>query len=132
MLSIQGMMTINNDGEKRAAHPEAIFIGKEVFMITVIASIHVKPGHTAQFLDIFKSNVTAVFAEEGCIEYYPTVDVKTGLPPQELDENMVTIIEKWETPDALKNHLGSPHMLAYREQVKEIVEKLTVKVLKEA
>ncbi len=68
----------------------------------------------------------------GCIEYYPAVDVQTGLPPQELDENVVTVIEKWENLDALKNHLGTPHMLAYREQVKEIVEKLTVKVLKEA
>ena len=101
-------------------------------MITVIASIHVKPGNISRFIDIFKANIPAVLAEDGCIEYYPTVDVKTGLPPQELDENVVTIIEKWENTDALKKHLGSPHMLAYREQVKEIVEKVTVKVLKEA
>lgn len=101
-------------------------------MITVIASIQVKPGHAAQFLDIFKSNVPAVLTEKGCIEYYPAVDVQTGLPPQELNENVVTVIEKWEDIDALQNHLGAPHMLAYREQVKEIVEKLTVKVLKEA
>ncbi len=118
--------------KKGEGHPGAIFIGKEILMITVIASIHVKPGHTSQLLDRFKSNVPAVLAEEGCIEYYPAVDVQTGLPPQELDENVVTVIEKWENLDALKNHLGTPHMLAYREQVKEIVEKLTVKVLKEA
>ncbi len=107
-------------------------MGKEIFMITVIASIHVKPGHISQFIDIFKSNVPAVLAEEGCIEYYPTVDLKTGLPPQELNENVVTIVEKWGNPHALKSHLETPHMMAYREQVKEIVEKLTVKVLKEA
>jgi len=101
-------------------------------MITVIASIHVKPGNISQFIDIFKSNVPAVLAEEGCIEYYPAVDIKTGLPPQELNENLVTIVEKWENTDALKNHLGSPHMMAYREQVKEIVEKVAVRVLKEA
>jgi len=101
-------------------------------MITVIASIHVKPGHIPQFIDIFKSNVPAVLAEEGCLEYYPTVDVQTGLPPQELDENLVTVIEKWENVDALRNHLGTPHMLAYRERVKDIVLKLTVKVLQEA
>ena len=118
--------------KKGEDHPRTIFIGKDIFMITVIASIHVKPGNISQFIDIFKSNVPAVLAEEGCIEYYPAIDAQTGLPPQELNENVVTIIEKWETPDALKSHLGSPHMLAYREQVKEIVEKLTVKVLKEA
>ena len=101
-------------------------------MITVIASIQVKPGGISQFIDIFKSNVPAVLAETGCIEYYPAVDVQTGLPPQELDENVVTIIEKWENVDALQNHLGSPHMLDYREQAKELVEKSTIKVLKEA
>jgi len=101
-------------------------------MITVIASIHVKPGHISQFIEIFNSNVPAVLAEEGCIEYYPTVDVQTGLPPQELDEKVVTVIEKWKNVDALQKHLGTPHMLAYRERVKGIVTKLTVKVLKEA
>jgi len=101
-------------------------------MITVIASIHVKPGHIPQFIDIFKSNLQAVLAEEGCIEYYPTVDIQTGLPPQELDEKVVTVVEKWENVDALRNHLGTPHMLAYRERTKDIVLKLTVKVLKEA
>ncbi|MBL6979284.1 MAG: hypothetical protein ISR61_10065 [Desulfobacteraceae bacterium] len=45
--------------------------------------------------------------------------------------NPFLIDPKWENTDALKNHFGSPHMLAYREQVKELVEKLTVKVLKE-
>ena len=112
--------------------PGAIFIKKELFMITVIASVHVKPGHISQFIDIFKSNIPAVLAEAGCMEYYPTVDVQTGLPPQELDENVVTVIEKWKDTDALQNHLGSPHMLAYSERVKEIVLKLTLKVLKEA
>ena len=45
---------------------------------------------------------------------------------------VVVVIEKWKNLDALKNHLGTPHMLAYREQVKEIVEKLSIKVLKKA
>lgn len=101
-------------------------------MITVVASIHVKPGHISQFIDIFKANIPAVLAEDGCIEYYPAVDIETGLPPQELNENLLTIIEKWESTDALKNHLGAPHMLAYREQVKNIVEKVTVRVLQKA
>ena len=101
-------------------------------MITVIAAIYVKPGHISQFLDKFKSNVPAVLEEKGCLGYYPTIDLQTGLPPQELDENVVTVIEKWEDLNALNNHLGTPHMIAYREQVKDIVENLTLKVLKEA
>ena len=69
--------------------------------------------------------------EKGCIEYFPAVDIDTDLPPQALDENMVTIIEKWEDVEALKVHLVAPHMLAYREKVKDMVENLSFKVLQE-
>jgi quinol monooxygenase YgiN len=45
---------------------------------------------------------------------------------------MVTIIEKWDSLEALRNHLTAPHMLAYREKIKDIVEDLSLKVLQEA
>lgn len=102
-----------------------------VSMINVIASIKVKEGRVAEFIDIFKKNVPNVLVEKGCLGYVPTVDQPSGLPPQELDGNMVTILEKWESLDALKDHLAAPHMLSYREQVKDIVENLTIKILKE-
>ncbi len=101
-------------------------------MINVIASIRVKAGKRSEFLQIFKSNVPSVKKERGCIEYFPAIDIEAGLPPQTLDENVVTIIEKWESPEALRDHLKTPHMLAYREKVKEIVENVLLKVLKEA
>jgi len=62
----------------------------------------------------------------------PTIDVPTGLPPQELNNNVVTIIEKWDSLEDLKAHLSAPHMLEYREQTKDLVEKMSVKVLKKA
>jgi quinol monooxygenase YgiN len=49
-----------------------------------------------------------------------------------LDDNVVTIIERWESLEALRDHLEAPHMLAYREKVKNIVTGLSLKVLKEA
>ncbi len=100
-------------------------------MINVIASIQIKEGKVSEFLEIFKSNVPNVREEKGCIEYFPAVDIDTDLPPQALDENMVTIIEKWEDVEALKVHLVAPHMLAYREKVKDMVENLSLKVLQE-
>jgi quinol monooxygenase YgiN len=48
-----------------------------------------------------------------------------------LDENVVTIIEKWESLEALRDHLEAPHMLAYSEKVKNIVAGLSLKVLRE-
>lgn len=101
-------------------------------MIHVVASIRVKPGRIPEFLEIFKSNVPSVKAEEGCLEYAPTIDIDSGLPPQHIDGNRVTIIEKWESLAALHAHLGTPHMLAYREQVKDIVEDLSLAVLEDA
>lgn len=101
-------------------------------MINVIASIQVKTGRVLEFLEIFKSNVPKVRQEKGCIEYYPTVDIDAELGPQVLDENIITVIEKWEDLGALRAHLKAPHMLAYKEKVKDMVEGVSLKVLKEA
>ena len=101
-------------------------------MINVIASIHVKDGRLSAFLEILKSNVPNVLQEDGCLEYLPTIDVPAGLAPQALNENVVTIIEKWAGLEALQAHLSAPHMLAYREEVKDLVEEMSVKVLAEA
>jgi quinol monooxygenase YgiN len=91
----------------------------------------VREGRLTEFIEIFKSNVPNVREERGCIEYFPTVDINADLPPQSLDRNVVTIIEKWESLDALRDHLKAPHMLSYKERVKDMVEDLSLKVLKE-
>ena len=98
-------------------------------MITVIASITVKEERKSEFIELVKANVPAVLAEAGCIEYAPTVDLATGLPPQILEADVVTIIEKWQSVAALKDHLAAPHMRRYRERVKEMVTGVTIKVL---
>lgn len=98
-------------------------------MITVIASIDVIPDKVVEFVKIFKENVPNVLAEDGCIEYYPTVDIETGLDVQQVNPSLVTIVECWESVDALKNHLKTPHMQNYREQTKDLVKKVSLKVL---
>ena len=104
----------------------------ECEMINVIASIHIKDGYMSEFIDIFKSNIPNVLAEKGCIEYMPTLDVPIDHPGQVLDNNVVTIIEKWGTVEDLKAHMGAPHMMAYREKVTDLVEKVSLKILAEA
>ena len=98
-------------------------------MINIIASIQIKEGRLSEFIEIFKSNVPKVLEEKGCMEYVPTLDVPTGLPPQELNANVVTILEKWDSLEDLKAHLSVPHMLSYREKTKHLVEKMSIKVL---
>ena len=101
-------------------------------MITVIASIQVDQAHLPSFLEIFKSNLTDVRNEPGCIEYYPALDIDAGLPPQTMEPNVVTVIEKWSSLEALQSHLTSPHMQTYRQKVQGMVDSMTLKVLKEA
>jgi quinol monooxygenase YgiN len=101
-------------------------------MLIVLASITVKNGKREQFLEVFKANVPMVRAEEGCVEYAPTVDFETGLAAQKLDDQVVTIVEKWQDIDSLRAHLKAPHMLEYREKVKDLVEEMSLKVLQEA
>jgi quinol monooxygenase YgiN len=101
-------------------------------MVRVIASIHVKEGQLDKFIEIFKSNVPDVLKEKGCTEYVPTIDLATGLPRQELNNNVVTIIEKWLSLEELQAHLSAPHMLAYQKKVKDLVDKVSLKILAEA
>jgi len=99
-------------------------------MIHVIASIQVKSGAREAFLAAFRENIPNVKAEDGCLRYEPTVDVDSGLAVQGAPrEDVVTIVEAWESLDALHAHLKAPHMTAYREQVKEMVAGVTLQVL---
>jgi quinol monooxygenase YgiN len=98
-------------------------------MISVIASVRIKADRVSQFIEIVKANVPEVRKEKGCIEYTPVTDIDSGLPVQKFDKSVVTIVEKWDSVEALKAHLKTPHMLAYREKVKDIVEDLSIKVL---
>ncbi len=100
-------------------------------MINVIASIFIKEGKLSDYLRILKANVPLVRKENGCIEYIPAVDMEAGLVAQVLEKNVVTILERWESMEALNAHLASPHMLEYREKVKDMVARVSVKVLKE-
>lgn len=108
--------------------PSAYNVG----LIDVIASIRVKPGCREKLLARFHANVPNVLAEDGCIHYYPTVDADSGLPPQQKDENVVTVVEQWASLDHLHAHIKAPHMLTYREDVKDWVESVSLKVLTKA
>jgi quinol monooxygenase YgiN len=98
-------------------------------MIHVLASIKVKPGKRDFLIEHLKSNIPNVIKEKGCIEYNSTIDVDYNLDNQTFDENIVTIIEKWENFDSLKKHMHAPHMLSYRENVKDLVENTSLKIL---
>ena len=81
-------------------------------------------------MKIYESFVPKVVAEAGCIMYCPTADVETEIPTQIKEENVITVIEKWQDPESFNAHLCAPHVLEFREDIKGIVEKVSIKVLK--
>lgn len=102
-------------------------------MIHVIATIELADGKREAFLEEFHRIVPLVRAEEGCLEYGPTIDVATGLaaqaPPR---DNVVVVVEKWASLEALRAHLVAPHMTAYRPRVKDLVVGVNLQVLQPA
>jgi quinol monooxygenase YgiN len=100
-------------------------------MVHVIAIVETAHGKRDDFLKEFHKVVPFVRAEEGCIEYGPTIDLDTDFAGP-ARENVVTILEKWEDIHALKEHLVAPHMMEYRKRVKGLVEGMVVHVLRNA
>src|SRR6478672_8863134 len=99
-------------------------------MIHVIASIQTAAGRRDDVLKAFHALRPEVLAEAGCIEYGTAVDldgVVDGQPAARAD--LVTVVEKWEHPAALRAHLAAPHMVAFREKVKDIVTGVEIRVL---
>jgi quinol monooxygenase YgiN len=102
-------------------------------MIHVLATIQLTPGRQADFLAQFHKLVPLVRAEQGCVEYGPAVDLPTpvaGVPPVRND--VVTVIEKWESVQALQDHLAAPHMSRYRDAVKDLVAGVEIRVMEPA
>ena len=102
-------------------------------MIVVLAVVELHPGRCEDFLREFRQIIPAVRAENGCLEYFPTVDFPSGLSAQPpVRSDVVTICEKWTSLETLQAHLAAPHKAAYRPKVKEMVIKTTLHVLESA
>lgn len=102
-------------------------------MIHVLATIETAPGKREDFLEEFHKLMPLVHAEKGCLEYGPACDTFANIPSQPpLRVNTVTVIEKWESLEALHAHLAAPHMIAYRIKVKDLVAGVTIHVLSPA
>ncbi|HEX5273410.1 MAG TPA: putative quinol monooxygenase [Gemmataceae bacterium] len=102
-------------------------------MIHVIATIELAAGTREAFLAEFHKVVPLVKAEAGCLDYGPAIDLPSGLAAQPpVREDVVTVVERWETLDALRAHLAAPHMLDYRARVKDYVLRTQIRVLRPA
>jgi quinol monooxygenase YgiN len=96
----------------------------------VLAMITAKPGQRDAVLELFRANVPAVRAEEGCIEYGAATDVDVlGRFQAMLGPDSFVVIEKWASAEALKAHGVSPHMVAYAAKTKDLLAGRAIHVL---
>jgi quinol monooxygenase YgiN len=102
-------------------------------MICVLATIEVADGRRGDFLKEFRRVVPTVLREDGCLEYVLMIDLPTNIPAQPPSrDNVVTVVEKWESIAALEAHLMAPHMCDYRTRVKPMVVGTVLQVLQPA
>jgi quinol monooxygenase YgiN len=100
-------------------------------MIHVVAIITAKPGMRQAILDAFHANMPAVHAEQGCIEYGPTVDVE-GAGNAQFGADTFVVLEKWESLEALGAHARSPHMAAYAAKTRDMIASRVIHVVQPA
>ena len=88
--------------------------------ILVLAKIEPKEGCQDCIIDAANDLIYESLLEEGNIDYQL-------LKPIEGDN--LTFVEKWESSDALKKHMASPHFLNFGEETGEFVENMTIQII---
>src|SRR5476651_296782 len=99
-------------------------------MIHAIAEIDIVVGMSIEFLHDFNLVAPLVRAEDGCIEYVSAMDTPTGIDRQApVRDDLVTVIEKWESEAALAAHLSAPHMDVHRGNSRDLVASTAIHIL---
>lgn len=87
-----------------------------------------RKAYVGKTLDV----VPTVRNEEGCRDYTLLEDAKTDWDaPQRFGERTLWMLERWDSVDALKAHLQTPHMKAFGPTVRDMRENGTFHVLQE-
>jgi len=83
----------------------------------IVATIYPKPGKADALKTEILNNIPNVRQEKGCLRYDLHV-LKNG-------GGQFMFYEIWEDKAAFEAHGTAPHMMAYRERIKDLLEKPT-------
>ena len=89
--------------------------------IVVLAKIQPKEGCQDSILELSEELIFETLQEEGNIDYQL---LKSN------EDDSLTFVEKWESPEAIKKHMASPHFLNFHDESGEFVESNDIQVLK--
>lgn len=88
--------------------------------IIVLARIQPKKGCRDSVIDLSEELIENTLSEDGNIDY-------TLL--KSINDDTLTFVEKWESLDALKKHMGSPHFQAFGAESEDFVENMEIQVI---
>ncbi len=99
-------------------------------MVHVVARIAVKVGNRSVLIDAIRDLLPQVRAEAGCVSYAPSIDAPTDIERQApAEDNVVTVIEQWQSVEHLKAHLAAVHMSQFRAKAGDLVESVELRIL---
>jgi len=78
-------------------------------MIIIAGTITCDPEKMEDAVEAICSLMEATQAEEGCIDYVLSADP--------LSPGVIRIFEKWESDEAIKNHMRAPHMADFQGKI---------------
>jgi quinol monooxygenase YgiN len=90
-------------------------------MIYVIAQLKLKPGTTERACAEARKVVEGTVKEGGCLFYDFNLSVT--------DPTRLVAVERWASKEALAKHNETPHLLAWRKVVAEIVTERDIQVI---
>lgn len=88
--------------------------------IIVLAKIQPKQGCRDSIIDLSEELIENTLSEDGNIDYQLLKSIA---------DNTLTFVEKWESLDALKNHMASPHFKAFGDESEDFVENMEIQVI---
>ena len=100
-------------------------------MLTIIAEIRTHAGneHRQAVLDAFQKITATVLAEEGCHGYETLIDHLPALEMQTQDQNLIVMLEKWQSTAHLEAHMQTDHMQRHFEKTKDHVVDVKIRIL---
>jgi quinol monooxygenase YgiN len=90
-------------------------------MIIVIATIHTQPGKAPDVISGARACIDGTRREDGCISYDYVQDTERA--------DVVMVIERWTSREALAAHFHVPHLNEWRERRKPWVKSVKVEII---
>ena len=131
VVGTMAAMIFSLRGELNAAKARLRAAADQDGGVYVLCRFDLKPDASiANYIDKTLAVVPTVRAEDGCRMYTLLKDAETDWDkPMRFGERTMWLLEKWDSVDALKAHLDTPHMKAFGPSVRPMRSASTFHVL---